>query len=167
MKRSMMVWGACLLLLAILPVMAQGGHRIGAGANYWKVIDDIDVRDIDDSGMAYYVSYQYRAQGPFALDLTLERLPDRFGNSAYAPQGYVLIGGTLYAGIGVGMIYTDGDFADEPFYAIKAGLDIPFFFLRLDVSGHYRFNDFADLKDEDRKIGTDTIFLGAALRLTL
>ncbi len=167
MRRSMRIGVVGLLLLAVLPIMAQAGHRIGVGANYWKVIDDIDVRDIDDSGVSYHVSYQYRPQGLFALDLTLERLPDRFGTSAYAPQAYLLVGRVLYAGIGAGMVYTDGNFADEPFYALKAGLELPLFFLRLDLSGHYRFNDFADLKDSDRKIGTDTVFLGASLRLTL
>ncbi len=166
-SKSMWVWVVGLLVAAVLPLQAESGHRIGAGANYWTVIDDIDVSDIDDDGFSYNISYQYRLEGPFALDLTLEKLPDRFGEDVYAPQGYLLLGSVIYAGIGAGAIYTDGDFSDEPFYAIKAGVSLPFPFLELDLSAHYRFNDFADLDDEDRKIDTDTVFLGGSLRLAL
>ena len=160
----------CIIAMFLLvgAACAHAQHRIGAGANYWMVIDDLDVDDIDDAGFAYFVSYQYRMTGPFALDLTLERVPDRFGQSAYAPQASLLLGGPLYVALGIGGIYTDGSFGNEPFYMLRAGVDLPLlFWLRLDIAAQYRFNDFADLRDDDRKIGTDTVFLGAALRLNL
>lgn len=148
------------------PVVAQ--HEFGAGMQYWKVLDDIDVTNIDDSGFSYFVNYRYRFHGPLRFELVMERLPDRFGEGAYAPQAFLLVGNQIYAGAGAGAIYTNGSFADEPFYALKAGVSLPLpLWLRLDLSAQYRFNDFADLRDEDRKIGTDTIFIGGALRLTL
>lgn len=143
-------------------------HDVGAGVNYWKVLDDIDVTDLDDSGISYFVNYRYRFQAPFRVELGLERLPDRFGKSAYAPQAFLMAGNRIYAGAGLGGVYTDGSFSDDPFFALKAGVSLPLpFWLRFDLSAQYRFNDFADLQDEDRRIGTDTVFLGAALRLTL
>lgn len=164
MKR--MVWIGCLLALTV--TISRAEHDFGAGINYWKVVDDIDVRDVDDSGFSYFVNYRRSLGTLLRIEVGLERLPDRFGESAYAPQGYLVLGRSIYAAAGVGGIYTDGSFADDPFYAIKAGVALPLpFWLKLDLAAQYRFNDFADLKDEDRKIGTDTVFLGAALRLVL
>ena len=57
---------------------------------------------------------------------------------------------------------------NEPFFALRAGLNLellPRIFV--DISANYRFNDTAELKDEDTDIDTDTIFLGAALRFAL
>ena len=39
--------------------------------------------------------------------------------------------------------------------------------LYADLSVNYRFNDEADLEDDDRNIDTDTLFLGAAVRFSL
>ncbi len=163
-----LIWVAVFLLVALGGNLVRAQHDLGAGFHYWSVIDDIDVTNLDDSGFSYFVNYRYRFQGPVRLELALERLPDRFGKDAYAPQVFLIAGNQLYIGAGLGGVYTDGSFSDEPFYAMKAGLSLPLpFWLRFDISAQYRFNDFADLRDEDRKIGTDTVFLGAALRLTL
>ncbi|MFU8780434.1 MAG: hypothetical protein ACNA71_05340 [Kiritimatiellia bacterium] len=160
--------GCILLLSGLLTGAGHAQHEFGAGINYWKVVDDIDVTNIDDSGVSYYASYSYRMQGPLRIELVVEQLPDRFGYRAHAPQAFLLVGSAIYAGAGVGGIYADGSFSGEPFYALKAGVSLPlFFWLRLDLGGQYRFNDFADLQDDDRKIGTDTVFLGGALRLQL
>ncbi len=166
--RRIWLGGVLLLCLFCGTRAVEAQHDIGAGFHYWKVIDDIDVTNIDDSGFSYYVNYRYAFRAPLRVELILERLPDRFGKDAYAPQGYLIVGNRIYAGAGVGGVYTDGSFSDEPFYALKAGVSLPLpLWLLLDISAQYRFNDFADLRDEDRKIGTDTVFLGAALRLTL
>jgi hypothetical protein len=152
----------------LLACTVHAQHEFGVGVNYWTVVSDIDVTNFDDSGISYYANYRYRMQGPFSFELMLEQLPDRFGVSATAPQAYLVLGNVLFAGVGIGGIYTDGSFGDEPFYAIKAGVSLPLpFWLRLDLVGQYRFNDFADLRDEDRQIGSDTVFLGGALRLQL
>lgn len=139
-------------------------HRFGVGANYWRTLDDIDFGDIDRDGFGYFLSYQYKPT-LFGLGVDLEMLPDRFGSDAYAPQGYVLFGDVIYAGAGVGIVYTDDGFADDPFYSLRAGLDIPILpQFRLDIYGQYRFESRHDLRDEDSRIDTDTVFLGAAGR---
>lgn len=158
----------CILLGAALsqPCFA-GDHRIGGGANYWVAIDDIDTDDVDDDGFSFYGSYQYW-MGLIGLELDLEFLPDRFGESAVAPQAYALIGKAVYAGIGIGTVYSDDEFADEPFFALRAGLNLeilPGVFA--DIYGNYRFNDKADFDNDEKDIDTDTIFLGAALRIAL
>jgi len=147
-------------------VVTQHGaeHRLGVGANYWVSLSDIDVDDVDDSGFSYLITYQYW-KNLFGLELNVEFLPDRFGESAIAPEAYLLFGEGLYAAVGIGWVNQDGDFEDKPFYALRLGFDFKLFGnFYLDIAGNYRFNDTADLKDSDTKIDTDTVFLGAALR---
>ena len=162
------VWiavAAAMTLTVAGPAMA-GDNRLGVGANYWVALDDID-SDVDDTGFSWLLSYQHRA-GIVTFELDGELLPDRFGETAIAPEAYLLIGGVIYAGAGIGIIYSDSSFADEPFFALRAGLDLELLpGLHLDVSGNYRFNDSADLKDSQRDIDTDTVFLGATVRIEL
>lgn len=149
--------------------IAADAHRIGGGATYWVALDDIEVDDkkVDDDGFSFLASYQYWP-ALFGVELDVEFLPDRFGESAVAPEAYVLFGRAIYCGLGIGMIYSDGNFADEPFYAIKAGLNLELLpGLYADIYGNYRFNDSADFDKEDTDIDTDTVFLGAALRIAL
>jgi hypothetical protein len=148
---------------------ADTPHRLGGGANYWVVLEDLDdedIRDLDEEGFSYFASYQYRPS-LLGLELQVEMFPDWVGDEdAYAPQAYLLLGSTLYAGAGVGIMYFDEDWAEDPFYAVKAGLNlelIPSLFL--DISANYRFNSDTQFKDDDTDIDTDTVFLGAALRL--
>jgi hypothetical protein len=146
-----------------------GEHRIGGGANYWVSIDDIEVGDnkLDDDGIAFFGSYQYWP-GLLGLEVDVEFLPDRFGESAVSPQAYLLVGKGIYAGVGIGTTYTDGDFVDEPFFALKAGFNIELLpGIYADIYGNYRFNDSADFEDEDTDIDTDTVFLGLAVRIAL
>ena len=84
----------------------------------------------------------------------------------WSPEVFVLIGGTLYAGAGIGVYYSDGTFSNEPFYMLRAGLDIAILpFLSLDINANYRFNDWDTLETDD--LGTDTIRLGAAVRFSM
>jgi len=148
------------------PVLAAD-HRIGGGLNYWVALDDVDISDVDDDGFSYLVSYQYWP-GLLGLEVDLEILPDRFGETAVAPQAFVLIGRNVYGGAGIGMQYRDGDFADEPFFAFRAGLNLELLpGVWGDFYATYRFNDATDLDNEHTDIDTDTVFLGAMVRLAL
>lgn len=144
---------------------AVDAHRLGVGANYWVALDDIDVSDVDDNGFSYSISYQYRPH-VLGLQVDVEFLPDRFGEDAVAPQAYLVLGRSFYAAAGVGMVYWDGDWADDPFFALKAGFDMEMLpGIYLDISANYRFSEKTELKDSETDIDTDTIFLGAAVRI--
>jgi hypothetical protein len=166
-----MMKSKALVIVMVLTMVAMWGvldvraeHRIGGGANYWVALDDIEIDDIDDNGLSYFGSYQYR-KGFVGIDLQIEVLPDFYGEDAYMPQAYVLLGGTIYAAAGVGIVNYDGEWADDPFYALKAGLDLALLpGLHLDIFGNYRFGGERDLDDAIDDIDTDTIFLGAAIR---
>jgi hypothetical protein len=164
------------LLMAILALglvlfaadLQAGEHRIGGGANYWIAVDDLDEEGIDDDdGFSYFVSYQHWWDF-LGVEVDMELLPDRFGDNAYAPEAYILIGSTIYAGAGMGLIRTNGEFADDPFYAFRVGLNLELLpRVIVDISANYRFNDSVQLEDDDTDIDADTIFLGAAIRFAL
>jgi hypothetical protein len=154
---------------------AEGAHRIGGGANYWVTTDKIDVDNVEEDGFSYYASYQYQP-GLLGLEFDFEMLPDMFGDDAYAPQAYVLLGESLYAALGVGMLNVNDSFADDPFYAIRAGFNLEVLpHINLDIYANYRFisgvelDDVVDPDNDDgvKNIDGDTLFLGAALRIGL
>lgn len=167
MKRLSLV--TLLLLLWAAPAVAGSGdaHRLGGGANYWVTLEDIEFDDkkVDEDGISYLISYQFWPS-LLGVEFDLELLPDRFGETALAPQAYVLFGRAVYVGAGIGIIYSDSDFAEEPFFALRAGLNLELLpGLYADINANYRFNDSAELDDDERNIDTDTVFLGAAVRI--
>lgn len=166
-KKIILLLVACSFLIATNSFAAE--HRIGGGANYWVALEDVetDEEKFDEDGLSFLASYQY-LPGILALELDLEFLPDRFGESAIAPQAYLLLGRSVYAGIGVGLLYRDGEFSEEPFFALRAGLNLELLpGLYADIYGNYRFNDKTELDNEETDVDTDTVFLGAAIRVTL
>ena len=152
-------------------VRAESAHRLGVGANYWTMLDDIDVGNIDKNGVSWLATYQYKPAALLKLEADLEVFPEGFqgiDGAAYAPEAYLILGSTIYGAVGVGILYADGDFADDPFYALRAGLDleiIPQFHLDLNVN--YRFTEWANANDMTKDINADTMTLGAALRFEL
>lgn len=156
--------GVVLLGLLFGTIDAHGAHRLGVGANYWTALDSIKVDDVDDDGFSYLITYQYRP-GLLGLQLDFEFLPDRFGKDAYAPAAYVVLGRSIYIAAGAGIVHQDGDWADDPFYAFKAGLDLQLLpRISFDLGASYRFDSKMDLGDAVDAIDTDTLFLGLAVR---
>jgi len=160
-----------LACLAAVPAAQAGSHRLGVGANYWKTVDTIDtgdITDIDESGLSWLASYQYAPAGLFKVEVDLEYYPNLAvdGKTFWSPEAFVLVGGTLYAGAGIGTYYSDGVFNDKPFYMLRAGFDFAILpFLSLDINANYRFDDWSTFSTSD--LDTDTIRLGAALRFAL
>lgn len=157
------------LLLAVTAVQAQAGKgsTLGVGATYWTSIDDIDVDNIEDDGFTFLASYQFWPS-LIGFEVDLEVDPDKYGETAVSPEFFVVVGGTVYGAAGVGWQYWDSEFADEPFFALRAGLNLellPGIFC--DIYGTYRFSDKEDLDNDRKDIDTDTIYLGAMLRFSI
>jgi hypothetical protein len=148
---------------------ASALNRLGVGAQYWTAVENIDADNVDQDGLSWYVSYQLAPSEYYRLELDLEMLPEGYGGApetVYAPQAYLVLGNGLYAAAGAGVYYTDGDFGQDPFYALRVGIDAEVLpFLRLDVNVNYRFENWGSLNDETKGIDTDTVMLGAAARL--
>jgi hypothetical protein len=158
------------MMAAAVGLSATGwsaGNQIGVGANYWKAVDDIDLGNVDEDGISWVLTYQYKP-GMVGLGLDLDWKEKGFGGSeetVYEPQAYLILGQTLYAAAGIGGYYSDGNFADDPFYLLRAGLDLRLLkALHLDLYATYRFESLDDLDSGDKGIDTDTVMLGAAAR---
>jgi hypothetical protein len=167
-KRNLIA-GSLACLIGLCATGAMAGGRVGAGLTYWYALDDIDFGDFDRNGASWFLSYQSRGAYLIGWEADIEMMPDGFmasPKSVYAPQAYVIAGTSLYGAVGIGWYYSDGNWADEPFYALRAGMEmslVPGIFL--DLSANYRFTNWGSLKDEGIDIDTDTIMLGAAVRL--
>jgi hypothetical protein len=146
---------------------ARAGTSIGAGLNYWYAMKDIDLKAFDRNGASWFVTYQARGEYLIGWEADLEMMPDGFMASpekVYAPQAYAVLGRTITAAAGIGWYYSDGSWADQPFYALRAGVEfmlIPK--ISLDVMANYRFTKWGEI--EGKNINTDTIMLGAAVRI--
>jgi hypothetical protein len=166
------VW-LVLVVVILFPGQAasEGNHRLGGGIHYWRTVDNIDTAGFEKSGFAWLFSYQFVPSGLVKVELDVEFFPEDFGGSdgiVLAPQAFALLGGGIYGGIGIGMFVTESDLSDEPFFILRAGLDMDLFpGLRLDINANYHFSDLNDISDLDENIDTDTITLGAMVRLGL
>jgi hypothetical protein len=172
-KATVRVWivgiVACLSILGYTG--AEAGSRIGAGLTYWYALEDIDFSEFDRNGTSWFITYQSRGDQLIGWEADFEFMQEGFMGSretVYAPQAYAVLGRSLTAAAGIGWYYSDGEFADEPFYVLRAGMEFSLIpTIGLDITANYRFSKWGDLKDEDIDIDTDTIVLGAAIRLGL
>lgn len=168
----LLVVGA-VVLGSSLNAFAGKKHRVGGGIHYWETVDDLDDFEgqLKKSGMAYMFSYQFAALpfGLLKLEGDLEVFPDGYGGfdkTAWAPQFYVVIGGGIYAALGMGMVYENQWLG--PFYALRAGLDIGIIptVLYLDISANYQVAEWeavSDVKTVKDNIGSLTF--GAVARV--
>jgi hypothetical protein len=161
------------LALGFAAVAAAGGNTsLGLGVHYWKTLDTIEIQDveIDESGLSWVGSLRLDASALVKFQLDVEMFPEKFGGTdepVYAPAALLLVGPSIYGGIGIGTYYYKGEFAEEPFYLLRAGLDLDLLpMLSLDINANYRWEDWKDLGDVVEDLDTDTITLGAGIRLT-
>jgi hypothetical protein len=151
---------------------SDGRHRLGGGAHYWRTIDEIDAVgfDVDEDAIGWMISYQY-VPSLLKLELDLELLPEDFAgikDTTLAPQALLLIGAGLYGGLGIGTFVTDGKFADDPYFIVRAGIELELLpSIYLDINANYHFTDFDSISQLDENVDTDTVTLGAMLRFAL
>ncbi|HAS83158.1 MAG TPA: hypothetical protein DCS43_10925 [Verrucomicrobia bacterium] len=166
-------WIMTAAVIGVLAVVqggqAEGNSRLGGGVNFWTAVDDIDDRGIDDNGTSWLISYQHRIASLLRVEADLEVFPSDFmgiHGTVTAPQAYLVVGMGIYAALGTGILYSDGDFADELFYALRAGIELEILTdMYLDLNVNYRFADGPSMSEIGHDIDGDTMTLGAALRL--
>jgi hypothetical protein len=98
---------------------------------------------------AFSVLASYQFAGPLLkFEADVEYMFDLFGTDedAWLPQAYVLAGGMIYGGLGIGMSYFNGDWSSDPFYNLRAGVELPLTNIKLDVYATYQFWSDDDLK---------------------
>ena len=161
-----------LLAIAAATLMASGavdtgqcGHRIGGGIHYLRTLGDIkDTPDWDENAVAILASYQYATDGIIHFEGDVEWVLDYAGSEdMIEPQAWLLLGRVIYASAGIGIGYFDGDWLDNPFYALRAGVDFDFGGLHLDAFATYRFQNSKVFDDVDQD-DLNAITFGAVVR---
>lgn len=157
-----------LVLTVGIPTVRANENQIGIGAQYWRTVNDLH-KSFDRGGVSWMLTYQRTLSRLFALQTDLEWFPSGFGGvdkTIYAPQGFILFGGSLYAGMGIGILYADGHFNDKPYYALRAGFDMEILpTVHLDINFNYQFSEWEKIKTLEEDLSSDTIFMGAAVRI--
>jgi len=170
MKKLTLIYAVGALLLApFLASESLADLRLGVGVNYWTTVNDINVDDFDEDGLSFFLSLQMEFAELAKIELAVEQYEEGFGGSpdeVYAPQAFLIFGGGIYAGAGVGMYYVDGDILDDPFFALRAGFDMELLpGIYLDINANYRFEDWNQVNEDD--ISENTVTLGAAVRVEI
>ena len=148
----------------------NGDFELGVGATYWYSIDEAKDQSFDRDGLGWMISSRIPLSKAFSIGLEVEQSPDNFvflDERLYLPAAYALIGDGIYGGLGLGTYYYDGDFYGDIWYALRAGFKVPLLdnALVLDVNVNYRVEDWDGIKDAGDDVDTDTLMIGAALRL--
>jgi hypothetical protein len=152
--------------------VANAQHRLGGGIHYLRNLGDITdsgAVDLNQNSVSLIGSYQYKAK-LLRVEGDVEYVFDYVGTGKemWEPSGWALvgIGRLLYGGAGMGIGYTDNAWQQNPFYALRAGVDFVLSGLNLDVYTTYRFQSDQDLKNltgED----LDSLTFAALLRFEL
>lgn len=170
MRKFIIAAIAATLFVAEAMAASGGGFEIGAGATYWYSIHEATDQKFDRDGLGWMISSRLPLSEFFSIGLEVEQSPENFvflEKHLYLPSAYAILGNGVYAGLGVGTYYYDGDFYGDVWYALRAGFKVPLIpnSLVLDVNVNYRVENWDDMKDITDKIDTDTLMIGAALRL--
>jgi hypothetical protein len=152
-------------------VYADAANRLGAGFEWWFTVEDPGAQLVDRNGPAIVVNYQFQPVPLLKFEADVDFMKRYYGGysaAVMAPQAYALLGDFLYGGVGIGILYSDGDWADNPFYAIRGGVDLPLMpHLHLDVNATYQFMNWDPVKyrdDSQKDFDTDVVKVGASVR---
>lgn len=142
---------------------------VGVGARYYRTIDDLDA-PFEKDGLAALVSVQTDLAAILKLQLDAVLYPDGYAGSrvdVFSPQAFLLVGGGIYGGLGAGTLVSDGEIGDA-FFIVRAGVDLELLpGLHLDVNANYEFAEWEKINTLDEDVDSDTVTLGAALRIDL
>jgi len=154
-----------LVLAGALAAPAQAAGRFGGGVHYLRTLGDIkDSPGFNENALAFLASYQIDAM-MLKLEGDVEWILDYggTGNALIQPQAYVLLGDFVYGGVGIGTGYFDGEWWSDPFYALRAGVNLTLAGLDFDAYALYRFQD-TEVFEEFGKQDLDSITFGAQIR---
>ena len=160
---------ACTVLLAT-PASAAD-QTLGLGLHYWKSLDELakDFPGVEDEGVSWLAGYQYDPAGIFKLEVDLEYFRKGFGGSqgtAWSPQIFVLAGGNLYGGLGIGTTFASSfeNSRSSVTYIARAGMQFTLLpGIHLDVNLNFKGDAFNELKD----VKSNALTLGVFARFNI
>ncbi len=155
------------LAVCVTPIHNAYALSVGGGVHYLRNLGEIEDNGYEANSFSIIGSVQF----PLAmlkLEADVEYMFDLMGTdeAAWLPQAYALVGGMIYGGVGIGIVNFDGEWADDPFYNLRAGVNLPLSSMSLDLYATYQFwNDeqLEDLTGDD----LDSITFAGVLRFDL
>jgi hypothetical protein len=156
-------------VVATAGTASAAGASIGGGVHYLHNVNDIDNNGVDlDKNSIGVVGSLMGGFSLLKLEGQVEHISNYLGSNEamWIPQGWALLGSVVYAGAGIGIGHIDGDWQNDPFYALRAGVNLPLGPVSLDTYGTYHFwNDdaFNDVNGDD----LDSVTFAALLRFNL
>lgn len=146
---------------------ANAGFNIGGGLHYLYALGDIDEDNPDLNKNAFGIIGSVQFAGPMLkLEGNIEYIFNYLGSdlAMWEPSAYVLLGGLIYGGAGIGVSKLDeAENWSDPWYALRGGVNLPLGGMGLDLYATYRFwsdDDLEDLTGDD----LDSITFAAVLR---
>ena len=148
MKRIVLL---VVLLVATASPAFGALSKLGVGLHYLHNLGDIkneNLSDLEKDSFGVIGSYQF-SPGVFKIEGDVEYIFNYLGTdeAMWEPSAWGLTSGMLYGGAGIGIGYRDGDWQKNPWYALRAGLDMPLTMFDLDAYATYRFQSAGDLGD--------------------
>lgn len=153
--------------------VAQAGSRLGGGLHYLRNLGDIKQDtsggDLDLSQDSFGLVGSYQFVTPLVkIEGDVEYIFDHVGTgeAMWEPSVWGLMGNLIYGGIGMGIGYTNDEWQNNPFYALRAGVDLALGGMDLDLFATYRFQsdpNFEELTGED----LDSLTFAALLRFDI
>ncbi len=166
MRRTIVPAMLAIAMVAGLGGPACAGHSLGVGVEYLRTVGDIKNQDkeFDVNDFGVLASYRYRA-GLLGLELEAEWVPDygKTNKDLFQPQAFFLVGGLVYAGAGIGFCDLDGEWQKNPFYSLRAGVDLPLGAADIDIFGLYRF-EREEVIEHFGKSNLDAVTISALIR---
>jgi hypothetical protein len=160
---------AVLLIVAASSMTSTIAHAgLGVGLHYLRNLGDIDSDeslDLSKDSFGIIGSLKKTGAGLLSFEGQVEYIFDYAGtgDDMWIPSGWLLAGKFIYGGAGIGVGHIGGEWQSDPFYALRAGVNLPLGGLSLDAYGTYQFWDddaLHDLTGED----LDSVTFAAVLR---
>ncbi|RKZ12252.1 hypothetical protein DRQ53_03780 [bacterium] len=157
---------AILSLIAVIGIAAPAvaAPQLGAGLHYLHTLEDFgegfSQHDFSIFGSVTLPVAMLRVEGD------VEWIPDYLGgdNSLWQPSAYAFLPlGLIYGGAGIGIGYLDGEWASNPWYGLRAGVEFGLGGLALDGFLSYRFQS-ANFGSEIGNLDLDALTLGAQVK---
>lgn len=172
MKKTISTALLALGLAVCLPAATEAsGFEVGVGANYWYSLKDAVDNSFDEDGLGWMISTRWMFTDYLGLGFELERSPDNFvllDKPMYAPSAHLIVGSGLYLGLGVGCYYYDGDFYENEWYNLRLGIKMKIIDpVVIDLNVNYRADSFDEVEDVVDNLDSQSLTLGAAIRIDL
>lgn len=161
MKRTftvLMVTMVSLLTLSLSATESQAG--LGLGLHYLNTVGDMkDAEGFDSDAFGFMGGFSF-GSSLINFEADVEWIPNyAFEKDMWQPQAYAFIGTFIYGGVGIGIGHINGDWQDNPFYALRAGVKIAM----LDIFTSYRFQKWAAVENLDSD-DLNSLTFGAMLK---